>query len=99
MADNEKNVPFQEPEYQEKINNLQPDSVEEIPVEGGETLSNENIEAVDETNGVDVPAPTEDVDSVADESQEEEPAVAESVDEIHQQQNQRLRWVRGHLHR
>ena len=81
MADNEKNVPLQEPEYQEKINNLQPDSVEEIPMESGETLSNENIEAVDETNGADVPAPTDEVDSVADESQEEEPAVAEPVEE------------------
>ena len=81
MADNEKNMPTQEPENQEnEIKDLQPEAVDELPGENGEATSDENAEAVEETEGGDAPAPTEEeIESAAEEAQEEE-AVAEEAE-------------------
>ena len=79
MADNEKNMPTQEPENQEnEIKDLQPDSVEEIPADNGEPLSDENTETVEEIDGGDAPASAEEIEPVSEEAQEEIPVEEEA---------------------
>ncbi len=80
MADNEKNMPVQEPENQEnEIKDLQPELAEENPEENAQPLSDENAEAVEENDGGDVPAPTEESEPEADKAREEE-AVADEAE-------------------
>ena len=84
MAENEKNMPIQEPEIQENdIKDLQPDSAEENSVENAEAPANENVETVEETVGEDAPALPEEENIATDDAQEEaaEELVDESVEE------------------
>lgn len=80
MADNEKNMPTQEPENQEnEIKDLQLDSVNEIPENNGEPLSEENVDAVEETVGGDDTAPAEETEQTPDVAQTEEPVAEEEI--------------------
>ena len=72
MADKEKNMPMQEPESQENINELQSAPVEEIPEEVGAATPDETVDAVEETDGGDAPALPEEEPVAVEEGQEEE---------------------------
>lgn len=87
MADKEKNMPTQEPESQGNINELQSVPPEENSDEIGMTTPEEAVDAVEEKDGVDVPALTDEEPLPADESlaeeevdAEEQPIESESVE-------------------